>query len=509
LSYLHSFSPPVIHRDIKPNNIKLKPDGTIVLLDFGLAKGTAVSVVSGGSSYSSLEQLNLSATDPRSDLYAFGATLYHLLTNSCPPSAIDRFRESCAANFPVSGALSDKTFLPTAAHKSVSETNPHVPPEISEIVMKAMSLFPEERFQTAAEMKLALQTAKQNLGDAWAAFENINIGAPTRIDNPKNIGAMKSLLDEDEENLKIWTSEKSNISENSVKTEKFDFVPNSEPNFPPDNAPGGEISPTQFVSRSRFEGKTGEATVRFPTENEHTAFETPRLPDQKPPPKIGKLLPVMFGGFALLAFSLIGLAAWYFFSPTGKAEKPDAAKTEQSPTVPQKSGAAIENPLKVSAYLVARDGKESKIDENHLFADEEQFRFRVKPAADGFLYVISRNNQDKLLLAYPKPNQVDNSIKKDSESAFPRDDGKFQINRDSPSEMWAYFVVVASREDDLAKRIRTTLGGNQEKNLAASEVSGLMKDLDKLAEDSVKEPENRAGSTTNASVEIVKIQKKQ
>ncbi len=161
LSYLHGFSPPVVHRDIKPNNIKLKPDGTIVLLDFGLAKGTEISMVSGGSSYSSLEQLNLAATDPRSDLYAFGATLYHLLTNCCPLSAIDRFRETCAANFPASGDSSAKTYLPTNVQKSVSETNSHVPPEISEIVMKAMSLFPEERFQTAAEMKLALQTAKR------------------------------------------------------------------------------------------------------------------------------------------------------------------------------------------------------------------------------------------------------------------------------------------------------------------------------------------------------------
>ncbi|HSK73293.1 MAG TPA: serine/threonine-protein kinase [Pyrinomonadaceae bacterium] len=201
LCYLHRFTPPVIHRDIKPNNIKLKGDGTIVLLDFGLAKGTAVSVVSGASSYSSLEQLNLATTDARSDIYALGATLFHLLTNYYPLNALDRFQGFHGISSIVSGNSPDKTSLQANPQKTVSEVNPRVPPEISEIVMKAMSLFPQDRFQTAEEMKTALQTAKQAFGGSFAAFSDNKNGANTGFNNPGTFTALKSLLDEEEEIL--------------------------------------------------------------------------------------------------------------------------------------------------------------------------------------------------------------------------------------------------------------------------------------------------------------------
>ena len=70
LRYLHNFEPPVVHRDIKPNNIKLTAEGKIILLDFGLAKGSAVMVVGGVSGYSPIEQVQRSGTDPQSDIYA-------------------------------------------------------------------------------------------------------------------------------------------------------------------------------------------------------------------------------------------------------------------------------------------------------------------------------------------------------------------------------------------------------------------------------------------------------
>lgn len=95
LSYLHGHTPPIIHRDIKPQNIKLTPDGHVVLLDFGLAKGAtdgslalAVGSVFGFTpGYAPMEQIQGSGTDARSDLYALGATLYTLLSGSVPPNA--------------------------------------------------------------------------------------------------------------------------------------------------------------------------------------------------------------------------------------------------------------------------------------------------------------------------------------------------------------------------------------------------------------------------------------
>jgi len=102
LAYLHHLDPPILHRDIKPSNLKLTPAGLIKLVDFGLVKvlmpgEVTVTILQGQGTaiYTPLEQLGGDSghTDARSDIYAFGATLYHLLTNQPPPEARERFLE--------------------------------------------------------------------------------------------------------------------------------------------------------------------------------------------------------------------------------------------------------------------------------------------------------------------------------------------------------------------------------------------------------------------------------
>ena len=151
LEYLHALDPPVLHRDIKPANLKLVTRGQVVLLDFGLAKGSAGQMTRAGSrsvlayspNYSPLEQIQGAGTDERSDLYALGATLYHLLTAVKPADALTR-----------AAALVNGQRDPL---RPARELNPDVPANVSAALMRAMALNIENRPRTASEMRRELR----------------------------------------------------------------------------------------------------------------------------------------------------------------------------------------------------------------------------------------------------------------------------------------------------------------------------------------------------------------
>jgi predicted Ser/Thr protein kinase len=153
LDYLHTQEPPVVHRDIKPQNLKLTARDQIVLLDFGLAKGTALqtrvthtaSLFGYSFNYAPIEQMQGAGTDPRSDLYSLGATLYHLLTGATPPDALTR-----------ATAVLDGDPDPL---RPASETAAHVPAEVSDVLSRSMALSAARRFGSAAEMRAALREA--------------------------------------------------------------------------------------------------------------------------------------------------------------------------------------------------------------------------------------------------------------------------------------------------------------------------------------------------------------
>jgi eukaryotic-like serine/threonine-protein kinase len=136
LAYLHRQTPPVLHRDIKPANIKLTLDNRIKLVDFGLVKlmstddERTITVVQGRGTalYTPLEQYGGDGghTDVRSDIYALGATFYHLLTDFPPPDAKARF-------------------LNPAALLAPHRLNPDVSPHLSEALMWGMEMHPDER----------------------------------------------------------------------------------------------------------------------------------------------------------------------------------------------------------------------------------------------------------------------------------------------------------------------------------------------------------------------------
>ncbi|MBC7900721.1 MAG: protein kinase [Saprospiraceae bacterium] len=177
LTYLHNFKPPIIHRNIRPEHIKLNSAGRIKLLAFGLAEGsnsqvntalTDESPDAADISYSPLEQIweGLDAAsqkvitksydekservlkqpaDARSDIYALGATLYHLLTATKPVDALER-------SIDVMDGKPDPLRIP-------NKVNPMIPGEISDALMKAMAVKRENRFDSASIMRQVLRTA--------------------------------------------------------------------------------------------------------------------------------------------------------------------------------------------------------------------------------------------------------------------------------------------------------------------------------------------------------------
>ena len=156
LDYLHTQDPQIVHRDIKPQNLKLTSRGQIILLDFGLAKGQAgdISRVTTGASiygytpnYAPLEQIQGLGTDPRSDLYALAATVYHLMTGVKPPDALTR------AAALVNGQPDPLT--------PASVANPAIARDVDAVLAKAMAQNREQRYASAADMRKALHETEQ------------------------------------------------------------------------------------------------------------------------------------------------------------------------------------------------------------------------------------------------------------------------------------------------------------------------------------------------------------
>jgi eukaryotic-like serine/threonine-protein kinase len=157
VQYLHSQQPPIIHRDIKPQNLKLLPSGQLVLLDFGLAKqqpavadgrtaGASGTLLAYTQNFAPPEQMAGQPATPLSDIFAVGATLYTLLSGRPPVDAQHRLTQV--------GVMQQPDPL-----EPLPQLNPQVPPAVWQVIQRALALEPANRWPAASEMRQAFAGA--------------------------------------------------------------------------------------------------------------------------------------------------------------------------------------------------------------------------------------------------------------------------------------------------------------------------------------------------------------
>ncbi len=146
LAYLHTRTPAILHRDIKPGNIKITPEGKAILVDFGLAKvadndgSTTTGAKAMTPGFSPPEQYGTGPTDARTDVYSLAATFYVVLTGTIPEDALER-------------AMGRETLTP------VRKWNSKISAGIARALEKALSISPDDRYQSIGELAAALSAA--------------------------------------------------------------------------------------------------------------------------------------------------------------------------------------------------------------------------------------------------------------------------------------------------------------------------------------------------------------
>lgn len=179
LTYLHTRKPPVLHRDIKPGNIKITPDGRVYLVDFGLAKlvqGSQTTTTGARAmtpGYSPPEQYGTARTDPRSDIYSLGATLYAALTSVIPEDGLAR-------------VMDNVQLTPIRKH------SPKVSRRLAAAIEKAMEAYPDDRYQNADEFRRSLLNSSSKTQRFSELDVNFSVPPPPESQaNGANNGELK------------------------------------------------------------------------------------------------------------------------------------------------------------------------------------------------------------------------------------------------------------------------------------------------------------------------------
>lgn len=323
LTYLHTRKPPVLHRDIKLGNVKLSPDGGVILVDFGLAKivegdqPTMTGARAMTPGYSPPEQYGSARTDPRSDIYSLGATLYAAVTGFIPEDSLMR-------------AVDGLELTP------VRKRNPKISARVAAVLEKAMETTQANRYQTAEEFKAALLGEEYiskatglpiGAGDAGGNKEKGNLPLPTvgKLDKESEAG-MNPPSQKTQRPSLWWGLFFLALVAGVIAIAWFYGSQPATPATPPTNTP--EVSPT-LTSEPEASPTAANETEATPTlADQPTQEPTETTPPPTDTPEsttvttVPVVLPSIYDGH-LIAFASMreGLPQIYVMNPNGSGQR--------------------------------------------------------------------------------------------------------------------------------------------------------------------------------------------
>jgi len=310
LSYLHSHEPPIVHRDIKPQNLKLTDENHIVLLDFGLSKDfdssttgslNSASVAGYSPHFASMEQIRGTGTDARSDLYSLSATLYQLLTNTVPADALTR------ADALLGGAKDPIVPL--------NEVNSAISPAISEVILKGAELRQDKRFSSASEMQKALRRV----------FKHSKEGIDPKTIEIEEFSAMAAAPQTNPSEMETRAQSPIEPVHSTMDVTIQDSTPLTVPpeNVTPEVLPAQDVD-DEVATRLASEGSTKKAAAAVAATQAHSPATA------KKKSKAGLIAGVLVGLFLLAGVAVGG--AWIYYSKYYRAAQSKAAPTPAVPT---------------------------------------------------------------------------------------------------------------------------------------------------------------------------------